>query len=150
MIQTILALKRLQERESSRHLNASPEEKERIKEEWGIIRNPTEKKLEFRWYWCKSAYKMGLAPYGLIATIIPSVAAGFATIYYLKSDPESLERLLPAVIATATAGGIMYASMKIGDLLHSRKHPTGRECNDDHVQRNLEYVAELESQAREK
>ncbi len=150
MIRAIQALSRLRERENHRYWNASPEEKERIKEEWGIIRNPTEEQCKFRRFWCESAYRMGLAPYGLIVGLIPSLAAGFATLYYAKPNPESLEGLLPAVAGAVTWGGIFYVSFKVGDLLHRRKHPTGRECNDEYVQRGLELIAELESRGNEK
>lgn len=150
MIRAVKALSEFRERENQRYLKGSHEEKVKVREDWGIIDYPTEEQIEHRRSWCESVNRMTSVTHGAMAGIIPGIAAGFATIYYLGPyyDSGSLEGLLPTVMAPLVFGGVVYASVKAGNLLHRRKHPTGRECHEEYYQRGLELIAELENRVR--
>ena len=144
MIRTLLALKELERKQNERYLKSTPEEKTRIKEEeWGLTSNPTQEQIKNRRDCCEFTESMFLVTYSTLAGLVPSLYVGFAATFYV-TDSDSLDELLAFAFTATTITGVAYASRKIGNFLHKRKHPSGRECYKEYVQINLEKIAELE------
>ena len=128
-----------QEREH-KYLGASAEEKAEIRESIGIYENPTSEQLANTKDWC--TFKDTVEPrwYGL--GVPPALAAGLATSYFL---PEYSDGTAPFLV-----GGLvgLVALLPITELVsgffHDRRHPSGKDCQDEQNRLGLEYIAKIE------
>lgn|SRR3989338_1024599 len=140
------AIKILEQHEvgqAQRYVRASTEEKAAIREEWGIHANPTVIQLEKARDLCLFNYRNKSITYSSTAGLVSMVAAGMAAHYFLPGYLKESEPLLTGagVIGGLGVGGITALAC---EFLHTRKHPGGKDCQDERNKRGLEYIARIE------